>query len=937
MSESNVDQTKIPYGTLNDVSSPIGGKRERLTADTSFMDAVVNASKNQFVPDALLGTGPYKAIVLRIESDDKSSEAGSWLSNTIGSFFGDVGKIVKIKARIPEIHAALPVPQELGSADGPHQQIIDLYPTFTAQDTQIEEPKPGDIVNVDFGNKNTYADPIYLGPLIKTAGQGGSQGIAGSNIFGDCTGQNNLGLAAPAGEALPGENESKPSLSLIPLAPRIQQNLESPNETIIGEIGALINVKNDWEKALKTQAEQNASDLPGFGLLSPDESISEIFEVKGRTWIGNIPANGFDDPGKLLGKDRDTIIFAPYSTDLATSTTSQPAPNRLNRVEIIFLFHDFGGFSYEMFLEVVQALGQMRERNYILVIPEMPWSVYTNYASIEGSRIDEPFEYRLFFDEVVAKIDEVFGTTLVESGGGYIYPTVVAVGASVQSISNATLQNDDKYTLLRIGQYEVLKHVYAISPSLQKQQSEDLIYNLGPLVNPFGDWQEEESISALLEQINDVISGESELFQIHAWQQTHTFLGYDGVYPTNLDHIVTSVSNYSIGPDRTTDLIYFDGVKENIDSNAYTARALLSSKEFDANPLKNALPDKSLITDPPIADGSDTSPDGLTKEESTGFFESILPQFAEPIVQECIQPLGAIGTGPAAGLGGGAGAKIALNGEEFFNNGKNDVIVINGQEYSYPGMRSYKRFKSRQRKQPPQQLVIHNTAGGGIDVEGTWNFLHNKALEGAGGLGVHFLIDGNGNVYQHADPVLEIVSHGPPVNNDSIGIETLTPFYARNLKEKHNKAGYTAADPSPLWWATPGDGGWAVPPESMVKACNRLLSFLVAKISSLPNVVPGANLKKGGPKRLEGTIPPGLLAHRDYRGDRQDGRYFILRYLESVTGQRHLPEEWSNTTATPNLTSTDEIESFVGEEGLVSYDPNETSFAPDLMSVEDGS
>ena len=927
--DKNVDLTKIGFGILNAVDQSIGGLSERMDAGVDFMDAVFNSATRQFTTNALANTGPYKAIVLRVEKSPEKAEAGSWLSNTIGSFFGDVGTIVKIKARIPEIHAALPVPQELGSADGPHQQIIDLYPTFTAQDTEIEEPKPGDIVNVDFGNKNTYSDPIYLGPLIKTAGQGGSQGIAGSNIFGDCTGQNNLGVAAPAGEALPGENEPKPPLSLIPLAPRIQQNLESPNETIIGEIGALINVKNDWEKALKTQAEQSASDFP-------DESISELFEVKGRTWIGSIPTNGFDDPGKLLGKDRDTIIFAPYSTDLATSTTSEPAPNRLNRVEIIFLFHDFGGFSYEMFLEVAQTLGQMSERNYILVIPEMPWSVYTNYASIEGNRIDEPFEYELFFDEVVAKIDEVFGTTLVESGKGYIYPTVVAVGASAQAISNAQKNNQ----FVCFGNTEGLKNVFAISPSLQEQQSQELVYNLGtiPLLFSTSTENEKELINVVLEEIDSVISGENQLPWIN-WSTipTYTFLAYDGVYPTNLDHIVTSVSNFAIGPDRTTDLIYFDGVEENIDSNAYTARALLSSKEFDANPLKNALPDKSPITDAPIADGSATSPDGLTKEESTGFFESILPQFAEPIVQECIQPLGAIGTGPAAGLGGGAGAKIALNGEEFFNNGKNDVIVINGQEYSYPGMRSYKRFKSRQRKQPPQQLVIHNTAGGGIDVEGTWNFLHNKALQGSGGLGVHFLIDGNGNVYQHADPVLEIVSHGPPVNNDSIGIETLTPFYARNLKEKHNKVGYTAADPSPLWWATPGDGGWAVPPESMVKACNRLLSFLVAKISSLPNVVPGANLKKGGPKRLEGTIPPGLLAHRDYRGDRQDGRYFILRYLESVTGQRHLPEEWSNTTATPNLTSTDEIESFVGEEGLVSYDPNETSFAPDLMSVEDGS
>ena len=187
MPEDNIDPTKIPFNTLNDVSQAIGGSRERITAGVDFMDAIANAASNQFVSDSLIGTGPYKAIVLRVEKDNKTAEAGSWLSNTLSSFFGDAPKIVKIKARIPEIHAALPIPEQTGDAPGPHQPIIDLYPTFIAQDTQIEAPKPGDIVNVDFGNKNTYSDPIYLGPLIKTAfPPGAAGGIGGAGVFGNC-------------------------------------------------------------------------------------------------------------------------------------------------------------------------------------------------------------------------------------------------------------------------------------------------------------------------------------------------------------------------------------------------------------------------------------------------------------------------------------------------------------------------------------------------------------------------------------------------------------------------------------------------------------------------------------------------------------------------------------------------------------------------------
>ena len=183
----DIDPTKIPFNTLNDVSQPIGGRRERMDAGTDFMDAIVNASQNQFISDALQNTGPYKAICLRVETDNQTPEAGSWLSNTFSSFFGSPPELVKVKARIPEIHAALPIPNQVGSEPGPHQPIIDLYPTFIAESSPMEPPKPGDIINVDFGNKNTYSDPIYLGPLLKSsAGPGAAGALGAAGAFGNC-------------------------------------------------------------------------------------------------------------------------------------------------------------------------------------------------------------------------------------------------------------------------------------------------------------------------------------------------------------------------------------------------------------------------------------------------------------------------------------------------------------------------------------------------------------------------------------------------------------------------------------------------------------------------------------------------------------------------------------------------------------------------------
>ena len=163
MPEAN--QNKLGYGTLNDISKPIGGTRERQSTDQSFLDSLVSAAQNQFSINALSNTGPYKGIVLRIETQTGETEAGGWLANALGAIMGSPPPLVQIKVRIPEVHAALPIPDQPGSVPGPHQKLIDMYPTFVAQSTDVPQPTEGAIVYVDFGSKNTWSDPIYLTPL----------------------------------------------------------------------------------------------------------------------------------------------------------------------------------------------------------------------------------------------------------------------------------------------------------------------------------------------------------------------------------------------------------------------------------------------------------------------------------------------------------------------------------------------------------------------------------------------------------------------------------------------------------------------------------------------------------------------------------------------------------------------------------------------------
>ena len=200
------DPLKLPFGALNNVDEAIGGKRQKISPNESWLDLVTSAGVNSLIPNVLQGTGPYKAIVLRIESDSSTPEGGSWLAATYDAVFGTPPQLVKIKARIPEIHAMLPIPEQTGDAPGPHQPIIDLYPTFIAEYAPMDEPKVGDIVNVDYGNKNTWDDPIYLGPLARsTNGAGAVGGIAGAGMFGNCGASNPI-PATPAAQSSASES-----------------------------------------------------------------------------------------------------------------------------------------------------------------------------------------------------------------------------------------------------------------------------------------------------------------------------------------------------------------------------------------------------------------------------------------------------------------------------------------------------------------------------------------------------------------------------------------------------------------------------------------------------------------------------------------------------------------------------------------------------------
>jgi hypothetical protein len=246
-----------------------------------------------------MGTGPYKGVCLRVEHGP--APAGSWARRALSVLLPGSGLSDRklIKARIPEIHAMLPIPELLGSnADQKSNSVIDMYPTFVAQDSNAPEPVPGELVWLDFGNKVGFTDPIYIKPVeMKGTFPAGAGDVSGKAAQG-CVGK--LNMNKPSGDALAGQNKAL-SHSGLPLLPRQAGNVVSGQVRVVKGAKFSPSKLAQWETAV-------AKGIPGT------------------TWFGVLNSNGLVDEKHPDGK-RSTLMFAP-------NTTNFSAP-----VELMYFFH----------------------------------------------------------------------------------------------------------------------------------------------------------------------------------------------------------------------------------------------------------------------------------------------------------------------------------------------------------------------------------------------------------------------------------------------------------------------------------------------------------------------------------------------------------------------------------------------------------------------
>ena len=222
------------YGDLNPLVVK-GGKIFRDGATTG-VDTLKQLASDYYKGETVLGTGPYKAICLRVESavfGGTSQGAGATKNSWLDRVYSPLGtpppeQFIEIKAMIPEIHGSMyPTPKSLGLDGSPADNAaINRFPTFIARSRDIilhGVPKPGDIVYVDFGNRLTLQDPIYLGPLESQLAENIAL-IAGSTAF-DCNkGLNMLGV--------PGDSLGSPNTTNAPvgkIGPKMPPNFRIEN------------------------------------------------------------------------------------------------------------------------------------------------------------------------------------------------------------------------------------------------------------------------------------------------------------------------------------------------------------------------------------------------------------------------------------------------------------------------------------------------------------------------------------------------------------------------------------------------------------------------------------------------------------------------------------------------------------------------------------
>lgn len=185
-----------PIGVLNKFEQSSNAKF--FSRDDSSIGHLRNVVREVAVPSAVPDTQYFLGEVLYVFPDSASEKAADTMPSVLERWFGDIGfklKTVQIVARIPELHAFLPVPKTYEELN-----IIKLYPTFSALNEGVPLPEVGQIVYLDFKNRTNLEGGIYIGTFESS--QGNVNGSPGTHEGANAGARSTFSNGAPANNNL---------------------------------------------------------------------------------------------------------------------------------------------------------------------------------------------------------------------------------------------------------------------------------------------------------------------------------------------------------------------------------------------------------------------------------------------------------------------------------------------------------------------------------------------------------------------------------------------------------------------------------------------------------------------------------------------------------------------------------------------------------------
>ena len=405
------------FGEFNPLTTPLFGDFYDKDIPVSNLFAMV--MRQHFEHDIYSGTGPYKAIVLRVLSgpnaNDRSSNSirrtkEAYAGDAVPSMTQDLAHNnanhgpIRIIAKIPEKSVDLRLPKDIDD----HRQI-DLHPEFIAQRSLEADPSlasitEGSVVWVDFINPqapdSTSGNGILIGVHDLNFMNALAEEISALKSFRDQCVLPKICTPAEAKNLYAGNTV----FNFSPTAPLIRK--------IKGKIKT--GMYGNGSEQTKAHFDEALIRAPGsfkYNIAGPTPNSKNSF-----IWIGHLNGNG---NGKLDLIDRppiprETIIYAPKMLDITSP------------IEIKYYFHDVGGFGHswvngptttvkEAVTSVLTTDNDFRvkigpaikdlirdNRNFVLVIPEMNYSRgfgtplgdfarVAKYTSCSNTKIIQPF------------------------------------------------------------------------------------------------------------------------------------------------------------------------------------------------------------------------------------------------------------------------------------------------------------------------------------------------------------------------------------------------------------------------------------------------------------------------------------------------------------------------------------------------------------------